>query len=98
MTPRRRCALLLAALLTASVAEGVVAQGRWSGDADHAAEQARQRTGGRVIDVRPKPGNGDGGYQVKILTRDGRVRTIDVPEARAEDRAQRGPDNGRRRR
>ena len=51
-----------------------------------AAEQARKRYGGRVLDVRPHRPNGTGdGYRVKLLDR-GEVRSVVIPY---------GPDKGR---
>ncbi len=48
-----------------------------SGDmsAAQAGEIARQQTGGRVLAVK----SADGGFQVKILTPDGKVRYVFVP-------------------
>ena len=37
---------------------------------------AQQQTGGRVLAVKPA----DGGYQVKVLTPDGKVRYVFVPD------------------
>ncbi|MGH8566574.1 MAG: PepSY domain-containing protein [Gammaproteobacteria bacterium] len=43
-------------------------------DRDRAASIARRATGGRVLGVRP----GSGSQRVKILSRDGRVRVLEV--------------------
>ena len=42
---------------------------------DKAGEIARRQTGGRVLAVKPAKG----GYQVKVLTPDGQVRYVFVP-------------------
>ncbi len=42
-----------------------------------AARIVKERYGGRVLDVRPRRGNGDGGYRVKILD-GGRVKVLGV--------------------
>ncbi|MCA1854120.1 MAG: hypothetical protein LC647_17555 [Beggiatoa sp.] len=43
-------------------------------DCDRAASIARRATGGRVLGVKPKSGS----QRVKILSRDGRVRILEV--------------------
>jgi hypothetical protein len=43
-------------------------------DRDRAASIARRATGGRVLGVKPKSGS----QRVKILSRDGRVRVLEV--------------------
>ncbi|MBA2593775.1 MAG: PepSY domain-containing protein [Gammaproteobacteria bacterium] len=43
-------------------------------DRDQAASIARRATGGRVLGVKPESGS----QRVKILSRDGRVRTLEV--------------------
>lgn len=43
--------------------------------AAQASEIARQQTGGRVLAVKAT----DGGFQVKVLTPDGKVRYVFVP-------------------
>ena len=45
-----------------------------SSDRDRAASIARRATGGRVLGVKPKSGS----QRVKILSRDGRVRVLEV--------------------
>ena len=47
--------------------------------AGQAAEQARRQSGGRVLSTERQ---GADGYRVKVLTPEGRVRKIDVPEQR----------------
>lgn len=84
--------LLSAALALALVAGVATAEPRGRGggqqpfSAEQAAEQARKRYGGRVLDVRPHRPNGTGdGYRVKLLDR-GEVRSVVIPY---------GPDKGR---
>jgi len=55
--------------------EGRQAQGK---DAEAAAEKAQQSTGGRVLNVQDQNHPDKGGYKVRVLTPDGRVRTVDV--------------------
>ena len=55
--------------------EGRQAQGK---DAEDAAEKAQQSTGGRVLNVQDQNHPDKGGYKVRVLTPDGRVRTVDV--------------------
>jgi uncharacterized membrane protein YkoI len=54
---------------------GRQAQGK---DAEDAAEKAQQSTGGRVLNVQDQNHPDKGGYKVRVLTPDGRVRTVDV--------------------
>jgi uncharacterized membrane protein YkoI len=54
---------------------GRQAQGK---DAEDAAEKAQQSTGGRVLNVQDRNHPDKGGYKVRVLTPDGRVRTVDV--------------------
>lgn len=49
-------------------------QGGGGSPAAQAAEQARRQTGGRVLSVREK----GGGYEVKVLTPSGEVRSVFV--------------------
>jgi len=49
-----------------------------SPSAAQAAEQARRQTGGRVLAVEER----GGGYQVKVLTPSGEVRSVFVPAGR----------------
>ena len=44
---------------------------------ERAADIARKRYNGRVLDIRPQRGEGHKDYRVKIL-REGRVRVLDV--------------------
>jgi len=55
--------------------EGRQAQGK---DAEDAAEKAQQSTGGRVLNVQDQNHPDKGEYKVRVLTPDGRVRTVDV--------------------
>ncbi len=50
-------------------------QGGGAASAAQAAEQARRQTGGRVLSVQEK----GGGYQVKVLTPSGEVRSVFIP-------------------
>ncbi len=47
-------------------------------DAEDAAERAQQSTGGRVLNIQDQNQPDKGGYKVRILTPDGRVRSVDV--------------------
>lgn len=51
---------------------------RVGGDAHHAAEIARVRTGGRVLDVRPALDAAQSAYEVRVLLDAGRVRRVVV--------------------
>ena len=51
---------------------------------DEAAAQARSRTGGRVLRIRPSQENGRPVYQVKLLLSDGRVRIVTIDAASGE--------------
>ena len=50
-------------------------QGGGAASAAQAADQARRQTGGRVLSVREKAG----GYEVKVLTPSGEVRSVFIP-------------------
>lgn len=52
-------------------------KGEYQISREHAAKIARQRFGGRVLDIRPKKRNGHADYRIKML-RDGRVRVFDI--------------------
>jgi hypothetical protein len=52
-------------------------QGGGAASAAQAAEQARRQTGGRVLSVQEK----GGGYEVKVLTPSGEVRSVFVPSS-----------------
>jgi uncharacterized membrane protein YkoI len=51
---------------------------------DHAAEIAREQTGGRILDVRPA--SGSSAYEVRVLLNEGRIRrvVVDVNSGRME--------------
>jgi hypothetical protein len=53
----------------------VAGQGGGAASAAQAAEQARRQTGGRVLSVQEK----GGGYEVKVLTPSGEVRSVFIP-------------------
>ncbi|MFN0313538.1 MAG: PepSY domain-containing protein [Burkholderiales bacterium] len=99
MTPQLKLALLLAALTALpapaladrgrdrwrditphSYAPSTAAQGRIG--MDEAIAKVQRLTGGRVLDAREK----DGGYRLKVLTRNGEVRVIFVDPATGEMR------------
>lgn len=61
--------------LAAADRGGRQAQGR---DAQEAAEKAQQSTGGRVLNIQGQNRPDKDGYKVRVLTPDGRVRTVDV--------------------
>ncbi len=50
-------------------------QGGGAASAAQAAEQVRRQTGGKVLSVREK----GGGYEVKVLTPSGEVRSVFIP-------------------
>ncbi len=57
--------------------------GGWRGadSAGRAADEARRRYGGRVLDVRPaSPDGSRDGYRVRLLDR-GEVRSVTIPES-----------------
>lgn len=70
---------MIAAVLIAALAAGPALADR-DGDrgsgksAQQAAEEARRKTGGRVLTVKPS----DGGYRVKVLTPSGEVRYVTI--------------------
>lgn len=47
-------------------------------DTERAAKEARDRSGGQVLRVTPDNGNNGGGYRAKVLTPDGKIRTLRV--------------------
>ena len=55
--------------------EGRRARGK---DAEDAAEKAQQSIGGRVLNIQDQNQSDKGGYKVRILTPDGKVRSIEV--------------------
>jgi len=76
------CLLLLtvAGGLNAGLAvAGRQAQGQ---DAQAAAEKAQQSTGGRVLNIQGQNRPDKDGYKVRVLTPDGRVRTVDVEKGK----------------
>jgi len=50
-------------------------QGGGATSPDQAAELVRRQTGGRVLSVRER----NGGYEVKVLTPSGEVRSVFIP-------------------
>lgn len=54
--------------------------------ADQAAAIVRDRTGGRVLNVRPTAESGRAGYAVKILLNEGRVRTVVIDAKSGRER------------
>jgi hypothetical protein len=73
--------LALAALIGPAVAVAAppepwpAGEGAGASSSAQAAEQARRQTGGRVLSVQER----DGGYEVKVLTASGEVRSVFVP-------------------
>ncbi len=59
----------------ASLGLGLAGQGGGAASAAQAAEQVRRQTGGKVLSVREK----GGGYEVKVLTPSGEVRSVFIP-------------------
>lgn len=95
-SPLLAMALVLALLPGAADADrrGRGPESRGPLSAEQAAEQARQRFGGRILDVRPMRSGGDGaGYRVKLLDR-GEVRSVIIPGGPQEGR---GKGKGRAR-
>jgi uncharacterized membrane protein YkoI len=45
---------------------------------DQAVQQAKQRTGGRVISAETRKQNGDRIHNIRILTNDGKVRRMQI--------------------
>ncbi|MBK1723452.1 PepSY domain-containing protein [Thiocystis violacea] len=68
--------ILLMLLATLSAAWVTPSQGAAT-TAAAAGEIAQRQTGGRVLAVKPT----DGGFQVKVLTPDGKVRYVFVPSS-----------------
>jgi hypothetical protein len=58
---------------------------------DQAVQQAKQRTGGRVISAETRDQDGGPVYNIRILTQDGKVRRMQI---RADDK---GGENRSRR-
>ena len=83
MSPSRITLVLLALVAltgpaaTISAPPGVrlAGQGGGAASAAQAAEQVRRQTGGKVLSVREK----NGGYEVKVLTTSGEVRSVFIP-------------------
>jgi hypothetical protein len=80
-SPFPRVLLVLAVLagsgstLAASPGMRLAGQGGGATSAAQAAEQVRRQTGGKVLSVREK----GGGYEVKVLTPSGEVRSVFIP-------------------
>ncbi len=54
---------------------GLAGQGGGAASPAQAAEQVRRQTGGKVLSVREQ----NGGYEVKVLTPSGEVRSVFIP-------------------
>ena len=86
MPPSRIPLVLLALVALAGPAATIAApsgtqlagQGGGAASAAQAAEQVRRQTGGKVLSVREK----NGGYEVKVLTPSGEVRSVFIPASR----------------
>lgn len=83
MPPSRIPLVLIALVALAGTAVTIAAppgrqlagQGGGAGSAAQAAEQVRRQTGGKVLSVRER----NGGYEVKVLTPSGEVRSVFIP-------------------
>lgn len=83
MPPSRIPLVLIALVALAGTAATIAAppgmrlagQGGGAGSAAQAAEQVRRQTGGKVLSVRER----NGGYEVKVLTPSGEVRSVFIP-------------------
>lgn len=82
--PPSRIPLVLIALVALAGTAATIAvppgmrltgQGGGAGSAAQAAEQVRRQTGGKVLSVRER----NGGYEVKVLTPSGEVRSVFIP-------------------
>ncbi|MFZ1537858.1 MAG: hypothetical protein WAT23_10815 [Chromatiaceae bacterium] len=60
---------------TAPPGRVLAGQGGGAASPAQAAEQVRRQTGGKVLSVREQ----DGGYEVKVLTPSGEVRSVFIP-------------------
>lgn len=67
-----------AAIIAAPPGVRLAGQGGGAASAAQAAEQVRRQTGGKVLSVREK----NGGYEVKVLTTSGEVRSVFIPASR----------------
>jgi hypothetical protein len=83
--PIRLVLFILAAVVgsrvgnAAPLGEALLAgQGGGAASPAQAAEQVRRQTGGKVLSVRER----DGGYEVKVLTASGEVRSVFIPASR----------------
>jgi hypothetical protein len=54
-------------------------------DAEDAAERAQQSTGGRVLNIQDQNHPDKGGYKVRVLTPDGKVRSVDVESQKGKE-------------
>jgi hypothetical protein len=73
---RRQSRLLLAVLLGLLLSPPLSARGDIS--LDQAVEQARERTGGRVISAETRDKDGQRVHNIRILTHDGKVRRLQI--------------------
>jgi len=83
----RQSRLLLALLLGLLLSPPLSARGDIS--LDQAVEQARERTGGRVISAETRNKDGQRIHNVRILTSDGKVRRLQInagSDRRSDDR------------
>jgi uncharacterized membrane protein YkoI len=74
MTKRSRILTLF--LLSLMLSSPLSARGFLS--LDQAVEQARERTGGRVISAETREKNGHRIHNIRILTNDGKVRRLQI--------------------
>jgi len=73
---RRQSRFLLAILLGLLLSPPLSARGDIS--LDQAVEQARERTGGRVISAETRGEDGRRIHNIRILTNDGKVRRLQI--------------------
>jgi hypothetical protein len=68
----------LAAPLPAGQGQWLAGEGGSAESAAQAAEQAHRETGGRVLSVQER----DGGWEVKVLTPSGEIRSVFISDGR----------------
>ena len=78
----RSVTIAVIAVLLLSCAEPVLA----AKNKEDAAQQAARQHGGRVLSVQEKNQNKKSEYSVKVLTKDGVVKTVRVPKDEKKDK------------
>jgi hypothetical protein len=76
--------LVLAAILVAAPVGGPKAQSGGGYTLDQAVAAARQSTGGKVTKATTRTSNGREVHEIRVLTKDNRVRTLRYPGKRAD--------------